>query len=203
MTVAGVKSRCALAIALFGLACSRSPATLGSQIKSGQLKDRPTEDWLISLPPGSTISVCGDYVTEGIQSVTQWAEAAGRSSGLSIVHGCSAGYVLTIHDSDNADAKALCAQYPGAAALGGKTINFCTNVGQDLRHNIMLHEIGHIWGLCDQYSTEGLDSSTANAADNCDPNHSTAKDPNSVMGAAMARRMTMVLRWPVVASKRA
>ena len=52
--------------------------------------------------------------------------------------------------------------------------------GKLLSLAVLTHEVGHIWGLCDQY--EG--------ASNCDTNHSTShKVLDSLMGAATSREM--------------
>lgn len=55
-----------------------------------------------------------------------------------------------------------------------KTKFFSSSSSQKLTLRTILHEIGHVWGLCDQY--EGVE--------NCDPRYSIAKNHDSVMGAA-------------------
>lgn len=154
---------------IYGCGKKNSP----SEIEWGHLENMHSR--LIELPPNSTITTCG-YKSDLIaESVRVWAKSIGRDAYLNINSNCQASGARLIRgiSPTESDPSSMCSGNV-AAYTNGQYIKFCKEYSQDLMINISLHEVGHGWGLCDQYD-DGM---------NCDPEHRGPTDPRSVMGAA-------------------
>jgi hypothetical protein len=197
-------SRVAFAmIATMLIGCgSESPDKLIRQVR----EDRPIESpkasgagtwghlwggrssWLAQEAPGRTINICGDHAEELVAGISAWSRAAGRDSRLAVVglsgESCnrSAGRTIYVHGSGKPDAARLCAKFPKAVALTYVDQSTVVVCGKTERiAEIMLHEAGHLWGMCDVYPDEVLGGS------NCDSRFFTGRSRASVMGANYSR----------------
>lgn len=126
---------------------------------------------LLSLPPNSKICVRGYMAKETVAAIKQWTDAVGRTARLPAnvdcvdgkrnieVRGprdaaCQGGIA---GDTNTVDRIRVCQQYPAPV----------------LQH-VLLHEVGHMWGLCDQYGG-GQDCQQGRV------------NPNTIMGVATGR----------------
>jgi hypothetical protein len=143
---------------------------------------------LIRLPPNAAIAACGAYQDWTIWAVSQWAQAINRHRDLKIV-AC---------DQASADAARIQVNYVAVndtfawAYMDTRVIEVHTGAVQNNAAfgSLMLHEVGHLWGVCDQHSmivatSQGMPSWNYF----CDPNYrSPQPDPNAVMGLAVGRQ---------------
>ncbi len=172
-----------LASGFLGVACKRD--AVSSALKYGHLNTGNASSWFISVPPGGTICVNGDHTQQAIDAVKMWANSIGRGSRLNITAGCTSTPNLQVYGKDSPIAKQQCEQWDKvykltAAGYGGSGLVYLCAAGSDtLRYNVMIHEVGHSWGLCDQY-----DAATVN---NCDPANSGRKTQSSMMGGASGK----------------
>ena len=145
----------------------------------GHLYGARTE-WLAQSPPGTVFNVCGDNAAEIISGIKAWSTASGRTDGLSFQESCSRKKSTMIYSfgRDKSTAKEVCKKYPKAVALtfvDSRTIVACDKT--DKLPEVMLHEAGHLWGMCDVYPEDVIGST------NCDLNYFTGRSHGSVMGA--------------------
>src|SRR5690606_12306520 len=103
-----------------------------------------------------------DLAELGERSVLLWAQAIGRDRHLKINTACNpaADAVVTLNHPFIGDLTCGASDF-AYATPNSLTIYLCRDSG-NLTGPVVLHEIGHIWGMCDQY--EGAEAS-------CDPNH--------------------------------
>lgn len=138
-----------------------------SDLKWGHLDEATGGDktkWFINILPNEFIEICGtdDPVYQTQNAFKKWATVLQRVNFIT-VKPCS--------QDSTAKWKIIVSQgswsmsWPGTGQVqmggGGSGPPFA-----------MLHEMGHLWGMCDQY------------INNCDPNHSGPWDQSSVMGSA-------------------
>lgn len=178
----------ALALVVPFVACKQRRET-GSEVKWGHLKHLNENTELIYLPPGSSIAVCGRAAPMVKKLVANWARTIGRDTLLTLKDcNTSATKVLTIYEHESPHAQQRCRHfYPNGGAGGfreGNDLVFCVAFTDLKFEQALLHELGHSWGLCDQYTSDLANS------DNCSAVHSGPKDPNSAMGAYKAVDIT-------------
>lgn len=154
-------------IALLFAGCSTEPAS--SEAKWGHLDDNTGGNragWFINIMPGETVEICGSdreiYETE--KAFKKWAAAIGRAEQIKVVACTDAEpskkkWVITVSQSS----WSMCTPGTGKVEMGG---------GGSGPTEAMLHEMGHLWGMCDQYT------------DNCDPENRGEWNLGSVMGSA-------------------
>ena len=126
---------------------------------------------LLKVPPKGKVTVCADNSQVGnhvSKAVLEWATAAGRGGYISSDTECSS----------DADLKmTVKAIYSGTAyssyTIG--TITYNVNNQNMMTYSVMLHEVGHAWGLCDQY--QGVN----NCNDNVQGHGNWNKENNSIM----------------------
>lgn len=126
--------------------------------------------WLVDLMPSDSIRVCADtddLAERGVQIVKLWAAPIGRAEKLDVKAGCSGGVrLLKIHDGSAGPCGA------GAAGCSGGNEIWIGNARSKLGTYVMIHEIGHQWGMCDQYA----------GVENCEVSGPNGKNNRSVMG---------------------
>ena len=168
--------------------CGETTENDASNLKWGHLPK--LQGALIQLPPNSEINVCGLHSEITASYVKSWAQIIGRDKHLRInsseectVSPGGTNLIVGHKDSDPDSKLADCRPGDGAVAFTKKQkIVLCQSVGvmvgnidfdQSLMNRILFHEVGHLWGLCDQNA----------GAVNCDPkNRSDYFSTNSLMG---------------------
>lgn len=125
--------------------------------------------WAINIPPGGSISVCGGpQAIPTVKAVRAWAAAAGRDKDISVKLGCDKGYIINLQEYCDGNGT------PAWAMPYNRTIKWCSSYMNGIVTPVVMHEVGHLWGLCDQY-----------AEMNCDYNHRTPSlVTSSMMGAS-------------------
>ncbi len=154
---------------IFLLFACRNPSEEGSELKWGHLKTTQYDPaiWLISAPPNSVIEVCGEQQTHAVAGLKKWAAAIGRSAYLTFV-------------TCDADPKATITVTVKTSSCGGTawadpaslTVHLCSEANTIPIAQLLLHETGHLWGMCDQYQ-EGLSF--------CDTGHMSAQMPTKAV----------------------
>lgn len=141
-----------------------------SKLEWGHLNNIGQQN-LILATPTDRIAICGINPEVTSWAVLSWANAIGRAAVMSRnLIPCGTGgatNTVTVEIANGGDA-------PAWTSGTDVTVNSAmvqTSPNQFYRA-IMLHEVGHAWGLCDQYADMG----------NCDPNNSTQFDDSAVMG---------------------
>ena len=139
------------------------------------------QKWLAQMEPGNHVSVCGDSESALSEGLSQWSDAAGRSGSLKVDSECdlSAERVIKVVGTETSESQRRCATFPKAAALTyveQGLVVVCENGGN--LQAIMLHEAGHLWGMCDVYPQQLAGSG------NCDSRFFTGASRKSVMGAS-------------------
>ena len=164
-------------IGVYSTSCTAN----SSQVKWGYLTD--VEDViLLKVPPKGKVTVCSDNQQIGenvVRSVLTWAKEIGRGNYLNVDNSCNNDTNFKI----NVKYATTVEGYPNpTACTDGQGQIYYSDAQQYGQFPVMLHEIGHNWGLCDQY--ENGDP----AADNCSnelAGHTNADKTgtgNSVMG---------------------
>jgi hypothetical protein len=133
---------------------------------------------LLTLSPNETVELCGptnEHVAAGVDAIRQWAEPIGRW-GHFRVQDCGSGSDLRINIRNSN-------QYVGLNYLTSNPGLIYTRTGAsgNFLKALMLHEIGHSWGLCDQYTDPGRE----NCATNRPPS------PGEVMGGTNASKIRL------------
>jgi hypothetical protein len=139
----------AFAAVLFGCK-ARTPA---SDVKFGLYAD--SKQALVYQPDGATITACGMYLDDLRWAINVWGAAIGRS--YNVVENCTA-YDIAVFGSTNQYAKTSCDLWK----LNGRNFAFHSRKpreivncpGAVMAREKMLHEVGHLFGLCDQYTEQ-------------------------------------------------
>jgi hypothetical protein len=110
----------------------------------------------IALPPYSHISTCGYRKEFAKEAVLRWAAVIGRDKYLTIDDSCTRGaHRATFHGPDEAQRTGECQGGVMGFTDTVSNVYICYDVKENMLQNIYLHEVGHMWGMCDQY-TDGL-----------------------------------------------
>ena len=149
-----------ISIELIATACR--PTT--SETKWGILTDIKTVV-LLQVPPKGKVTVCADQQQVGeyvAQAVLVWAKEIGRDNYMSSTNDCdktNADVTLTVQAASPSE----CPTAQTYSSLGLIQYNSSEYIYSTFAP--MLHEVGHDWGMCDQY-IDGLwncDRSVQNA----------------------------------------
>lgn len=128
--------------------------TKASHVKFGFLK--PSAQHLIQLPSGSQIRICGGHFDELKNAILKWAAAIDRT--YDIVNKCESEHIQSFL-TDEAFAKTNCSRWNIEARMYSESdktpmrVVDC-NIAKDRVPFAILHEVGHLFGLCDQYPGE-------------------------------------------------
>jgi hypothetical protein len=162
-------------IALLGCRTSKSG---GSEVKWGLSPDH--QNYLIYYPDGATIRVCGAHFEEIKWAIATWAKAIDRE--YNIVQSCGDQHISSFGPDDPfaiEDCKRWNMQgrrYSQATLTPMRLVD-CKST-KDVKLS-MLHEAGHLFGLCDQYEGQRERCSV-----------STDPVPGSVMHSAQSLYLT-------------
>lgn len=182
-----------IVVGLFSFGCIK-PKNDQSRIQWGHLGGISTSYFLVALPPQSKITVCGDSRTIVANALRIWAEGAGRAEHLTIDDACSPNATKQIQVygiKDGEPQTGACnkvnintgvSNTAGYSIVEYGAIKICpasAKYDSDSMFALLLHEVGHLWGMCDQYGH----------AVNCDENNKGPVDKNSVMGASYSRSL--------------
>ena len=122
-----------------------------STVKWGMYHDRRAVNMagLLSLQPNSKICVRGYVAKEAAAAIRKWTDAIGRTSRLPVQVDCTDGQrQITLSGPQDSGCSGRMAGYTNTV----DQIHVCANYsGNDLFH-VLMHESGHMFGLCDQYS---------------------------------------------------
>jgi hypothetical protein len=192
-------NRRTLALLLLTLsACKTNGGMQESQSKYGHL-DSILEryDHLIDVPPNVKIEICGYFADKIERAVREWAAAIDREEHLTFVRNdvCGPKAADTVarvsgYEPSPEQLSAFC-KYAVAAATPFDgfdfRIGFCTThkFSDDIWRKVLLHEVGHSWGMCDQYGEVGADGSANKIGmhPRCSPIFRSEKATASIMSA--------------------
>ena len=138
-------------------------------------------NWLAQAEPGSTVGVCGDHADELVVGIKSWLAAAGRQGGVQVLATCDltkAKKTIGVFGRERPESIRACKNFPKAVALtyvSQSIVVVCND--SDRLMEVMLHEAGHLWGMCDVYPENVIGSG------NCDEAYYTGRSRASVMGA--------------------
>lgn len=177
-----------LLVSILGpLACGEKAGKVGetSDLMYGFLNNKTAS--LLTLKPGDKVLVCGTQQENlrelAFVSVKKWSEASGRAN-------------LVVEQNESCTnrkqyAASIAVAYNGSNCQGN-ILGYHSQSGQ--HHDIvscplakssqgpatMLHEVGHAWGLCDQYDENNAARITFH--DNCQSQYKSAAAARSIMG---------------------
>lgn len=157
----------------------RNELNQDSDVKYGFLsKDRRR---LVKVPDGGTIRICGDDTKNIRWAIATWGAVLGRT--YNIVETCSGADIQSFGASDPnavADCKKENIDVGGGFARPWTNPMQIVNCGAwNSGTKFILHETGHLFGMCDQYQA---------SLKNCV--YKTAIDPTSVMAVADKEYLT-------------
>lgn len=130
-----------------------------SELQWGHLKKRnggydESKNWLINAPPGSTIAVCEKYGELAVAGLKKWSDPIDRTSRLNYVTNCNS----LPRNAIRIYLKPMSPYEQGIAYADLIKMEIVYNL-QAIQsagingglESVLLHEMGHVWGLCDQY----------------------------------------------------
>ena len=161
------------------LACKPAP-NQASEVKSGRLGTASTY-WLTNYPSGSALSLYGASPQTVAWAINVWAAPLGKSFVVQSGTSPSQATVWSYSQRD-AESRGWCNGFAGRAyALPDRTPMVIVDCGGFARSgsSYVLHEVGHLFGLCDQYP-EGISNCAV----------STQPAPGSVMYSARTTSLT-------------
>lgn len=138
-----------IAILLFASACGAPETHPSSQIQWGVLRGAAA-----TFRSARTLLICGDGALRpvGNDALWEWNNARGRHHSMVNSPSCAPRYRF--------DASLRVVSQPCSAGVAGfhtqsgnhHDITICAGVPRANWIRVMLHEVGHAFGLCDQYS---------------------------------------------------
>lgn len=148
-----------------------------SGLKWGHLRYEQASggNWLTNIGPQDQVELCGDAPEKLEIAVRKWADAIGRGKHMKFAqcNQANAGKKIKLTLRLNF------AEYPctingvqGATTPNDGVIRVCSRLAAPEAY-VILHEVGHMWGMCDMYPGQ---------TQNCDPNNMTQIDNSAIMG---------------------
>ena len=127
--------------------------TACGQKDSAKVQSVDFNQTLIRQSNHKVVTLCGDYQQLTAAAITQWAAAIGRAFQFQFAADCSKvkSYALQIIAYGDPKAVALCRAENVTTALSmvdTHVIAFCGYYPPERLLPALLHETGHIWGLC-------------------------------------------------------
>lgn len=149
-----------------------------SRIKWGMLEGGGTAN-IIGLKPGDSLEFCSsdpDDVAGAERATERWATAIGRWGHFKM-NKCSSNSTVTINIEKFGQT--------GLNYWNAKPGRIYVNSGAngDFLNAILLHEVGHSFGLCDQYK----DAASAN----CSANRSQQQQNSEIMGSTSPKKLEL------------
>lgn len=192
---------------------------------SSKLRYAHTQGWedttMLAIAPGSTLYVCdkGTGATRDIiRAVEEWATAAGMNGHLKLAEGCGKQNEITSL-IDKCNAAAITSHWGEA---GRWQLSYCGTTYTN-SYDITLHEVGHMFGQCDRYSSNdslwhpvrgqncsdqgrGTDGnyelpSAMQAGGPAHPHRVTEDDRNGLLALLARNDITGAAQWRTVAGK--
>jgi len=145
---------------------------------------------LLKVPPNGDLGICGPYRAEVTTAIQTWAEVIGRRHYISFDANCD----RALHIKTEAWSQAqICRQFnlPSNCNIVGFAGGNQLVLRKDFprNNNLVLHEVGHFWGMCDQYADS---SQPGGWLSSCSKSYrSSARHPESIMGAATTGRTAL------------
>ena len=139
-----------------------------SEVQYGQLQSETQNFGFLELKPFSSIGICGNKASLTQTALQKWLQAAGRDQDLKIINKCDTPYWISV-SLDNTCEPYVLGWHEGNAKT--HTIGLChINQREDNEvYTTILHELGHSFGLCDQYSTSQGIFTDKSFHENCSP----------------------------------
>ena len=132
-------------------ACSPNQPEKTSALQYGFLPSSGAQ--LIHVRSGSVIRICGVYQSDITWAISTWGRAINRR--YSFESGCT-GQRINSYSALDPYAQENCSRYRLQSrmySLGQQVPQLLVDCGGYGREKI-LHEVGHLFGLCDQYASE-------------------------------------------------
>ncbi len=137
---------------LNSVGCGRPVQNTESQLNWGVYTnlDQVKSSGLLNLAPQSRVCVTGYKAAEVIGAIKKWTDIIGRTPYLKVEY-CfdqSAQRIIRLVGPEDSG----CAQGIAGSTNTIDQINVCQHYDPGALNHVLLHETGHMWGLCDQYS---------------------------------------------------
>lgn len=163
-----------LVVVACGVGSGASDANLGSELKWGHLPvSAGGQKWLINVKPNEEIELCGSDTEILKAAIIQWAKEIGRGA-IKVVD-CNKGTAVKIKVNISTNYT----QYPctingvqGATDPSSGQMYICSKLAAPKSY-VIVHETGHLWGMCDMYPGQ---------EQRCDTAHKTVVDNTAIMG---------------------
>jgi hypothetical protein len=168
-----------------------------SETKYGALSEYqiPKDHWLVGVPPGGTILVCGQQTKSILDAVKTWARTLGREEKINFKESSDCNESVPAGSAKIQTYDGLvgphgtCPNFAAAATYNdpspfGFTIQICNPIrGSDV--HAMLHEVGHTFGLCDQYGAISASGAYERVGmhPTCDSTYNSIEATSSIMSA--------------------
>jgi len=155
----------AVALCCLFVACNNAPSNQASELKWGHLK--PSSNHLIHLPDHSEIRVCGSHYEMIKEAINTWAAIINRN--FKVKYSCTNAHIYS-YGSHQSHTQKKCELYNYENRmfvydeLHPQELYDCDKKPSRLRPSI-LHEVGHLFGLCDQYPGQIEKCATSTAPD--------------------------------------
>ncbi len=134
---------------------------------------------LLNLRPRQSVAICSQnasHVTAAVDAIKQWSSAIGRWGHFTVNKcGTKSDLVINVRGSSVIGRNQFTAR-PGF-------IEVLSTARNEYLHAILLHEVGHSWGMCDQYM------SPASARCRYMPN--SGQNNSEVMGTTTASKLKL------------
>ena len=168
------------------ISCGTAPEP--TSLKWGHLKSARNA-LLLKVPPDGNLGICGPYADDVSEAVRTWAAVINRAEQINISDDCR----QKIHIKTEAWSHArICQLF--SLPINCRIVGFAGGnqlvIREDfpLDNNLVLHEVGHLWGMCDQYRGNTRDG----WMNNCNQYYrSSQRHGESAMGAAYKGRTAL------------
>ena len=110
---------------------------------------------ILNVKPGETLGVCGPKNVGVIAAAKEWASHTNRKDGFKIISGCNQRTNIYTEVWSQERMCRHAGQRPGCGIMGLAIRNKLIVVSGASNTNLLLHETGHLFGMCDQYADRG------------------------------------------------
>jgi hypothetical protein len=135
--------------------------------------------WLGAKPQNVVFELCEDGGLDAVPAFVTWAAAVGRED-ITVERTCvhqQGRFPIRVLDARKHDReRAYCDTVPDLKGYASPVFLEIVVCDPAIGQQVIMHEMGHLWGLCDVYPL------APGAKDNCDPAWFTGRSRHSVMG---------------------